>query len=295
VHLATGSVQNSNFESNNKIKIDGETQLYGLIGSNIGYTKSPIMHNRAAQILGVNAVYLPLQMDASKVLEFLDTAFHMNFGGFNVTQPHKEIAAKSLPLAKLKSINTISRTEKGWAAASTDGIGFVSGFKRIGREFSSFENVIFIGAGGAVTAVLEHLSLVKTEMPNITILRRSGDKDLGLKKIVGKKIAFVDLTVENLTIELTGKQAETLLVQASSAPLHGDDLSDYVPALNGFKGVVCDMIYSNPSKLYYAALNLDLASLDGEAMLIEQARASQKIWWGKSATYEDMLMVLRGK
>jgi shikimate 5-dehydrogenase len=55
------------------------------------------------------------------------------------------------------------------------------------------------------------------------------------------------------------------------------------------------MIYSNPSKLYYAALNQDLLALDGEAMLIEQARASQKIWWGKSASYEDMVQALRGK
>ncbi len=295
MHLATGSVQNKTLETNHKIKIDGETQLYGLIGSNIGYTKSPLMHNRAAQILGVNAVYLPLQIEANKVLGFLETAFNMNFGGFNVTQPHKEIAAKSLPSVKLKSVNTISRTGKGWTASSTDGIGFVSGFKRIGREFNTFENVVFIGAGGAVTAVLEHLSQDKSEMPNISVLRRSSEKDAGLKKIVGKKISFTELSVENLTSELAGKGTETLLVQASSAPLHGDDLEAYIPALKDFAGVVCDLIYSNPSKLYYAALNLDLTALDGEAMLIEQARASQKIWWGKSASYEEMLMALRGK
>ena len=295
MHLATGSAENKTLEANYKIKIDGETQLYGLIGSNIGYTKSPLMHNRAAQILGINAVYLPLQMDASKVLDFLETSFHMNFGGFNVTQPHKAIAAKSLPSSKLKSVNTISRTDKGWTATSTDGVGFVSGFKRVGREFSSFEHVVFIGAGGAVTAVLEHLAQNKPEMPKISVLRRSADKDLELKNIIGKKISFADLSVENLTEELNGKGSDTLLVQASSAPLHGDDLSEYIPSLKNFTGVVCDMIYSNPSKLYYAALNQDLVALDGEAMLIEQARASQKIWWGKSASYEDMMQALRGK
>ncbi len=295
MHLATGSAQNKTLEASHKIKIDGETQLYGLIGSNIGYTKSPVMHNRAAQILGINAVYLPLQMESSKVPDFLETSLHMNFGGFNVTQPHKEIAAKSLSATKLKSVNTISRTSKGWTATSTDGVGFVAGFKRVGREFSSFEQVVFIGAGGAVTAVLEYLAQNKSEIPKISVLRRSSEKDLVMKKIIGKKISFVDLSVENLTEELGGKGSETLLVQASSAPLHGDDLSKYIPALKNFTGVVCDMIYSTPSKLYFAALNQDLVALDGEAMLIEQARASQKIWWGKSASYEDMMHALRGK
>ncbi len=295
MHLATGSAQNKTLEASHKIKIDGETQLYGLIGSNIGYTKSPVMHNRAAQILGINAVYLPLQMEAGKVPDFLETSLHMNFGGFNVTQPHKEIAAKSLTATKLKSVNTISRTSKGWTATSTDGVGFVAGFKRVGREFSSFEQVVFIGAGGAVTAVLEYLAQNKSEVPKISVLRRSSDKDLVMKKIIGKKISFVDLSLENLTEELGSKGSETLLVQASSAPLHGDDLSEYIPALKNFTGVVCDMIYSNPSKLYFAALNQDLVALDGEAMLIEQARASQKIWWGKSASYEDMMHALRGK
>jgi shikimate 5-dehydrogenase len=295
VHLAAGSEQNKNLEKQYKIKIDGETQIFGLIGSNIGYTKSPAMHNRAAQILGINAVYLPLHIDAGKVLDFLDIALHMNFGGFNVTQPHKEIAAKSLPSTKLKSINTIFRTVNGWTAASTDGAGFVAGFKRVGREFSSFENMVFIGAGGAVTAILEFLAADKAEMPSVKVLRRSSSKDSEMKKIVGKKASFIDLSVENLTEELNGKGSETLLVQASSAPLHGDDLSSYVPALNAFGGVVCDLIYSNPSKLYFAALNRDLAALDGEAMLIEQARAAQKIWWGKAASYEEMSAALRGK
>jgi len=295
VHLATGSVQNDSRHSNHKIHIDGETQIFGLIGSNLRYTKSPLLHNRAARILGVNAVYLPLEMEACRVLSFLESAFYMNFGGFNVTQPHKEIAASSLPDVNVKSINTISRSEKSWCATSTDGIGFVSGFKRIGREFSSFEDIVFLGAGGAVTAVLEHLISSTNQMPDISVLRRSDSKDEELKEIVGNKISFSDLTVENLIQKLQGKGAETLLVQGTSAPLYGDDLTILVPALSGFKGVVCDMVYSSPSKLYFAALNLNLAALDGEAMLIEQARASQKIWWGKSASYEEMLMALRGK
>ena len=65
--------------------------------------------------------------------------------------------------------------------------------------------------------------------------------------------------------------------------------------LHGFSGFVCDLVYSNPSKIYFAALNANLNAIDGEPMLIEQARASQKLWWKKSASYEEMLLALRGK
>jgi hypothetical protein len=38
-----------------------------------------------------------------------------------------------------------------------------------------------------------------------------------------------------------------------------------------------------------------LVSQDGEAMLIEQARLAQKLWWGRALAYADLATALRGK
>lgn len=278
-----------------RISIDGETRIYGLLGSNIAYTRSPAMHNHATQVLGINATYLPLCLDAATFPVFLNAAYSMNFDGFNVTQPHKEIAAGIFPESGLSSINTIYRTPQGWRATSTDGEGFANSLRRIKREISSYENMVFIGAGGAVSAVLEYLNMHQKHQPSVTILRRSGAKDDALKLTYKGNITFTNLTVADLAESLKGAKSETLLIQASSAPLKGDDLEYLVPALSGFSGSFVDMVYNNPSKLYFAALSADLNAIDGEPMLIEQARAAQKIWWGKSASYEDMLLALRGK
>lgn len=277
------------------IKIDGETRIYGLLGANISYTKSPVMHNKAAKTLGINAAYLPFDLDEKNLSRFLDTAFEMNFDGFNITQPHKELAAKLYAGGKISSVNTLYRAKNGWAAASTDGEGFANGLQRLKRELSSFEELVFIGAGGAVAAVLEYISSALKDLPRISILRRSGSADAALKAIYKGRIEFFALDETALRGCVAGKKQETLLVQASSAPLKGDDLSYLIPAISDFAGNMVDMVYSTPSKLYFAALNADLDAIDGEAMLIEQARAAQKIWWGKSASYEQMLLALRGK
>lgn len=278
-----------------KLHIDGETKIYGLLGSQIGYTKSPALHNRAAQILGINAVYLPFQIEKNNFEAFLAAAIQMNFGGFNITQPHKELAAATFPTKRMRSVNILLRAGETWASDSTDGAGFSQGFARIGRELSSFEELVFIGSGGAVIAVLEHLTSCQKMLPGVTVCRRSAANDASLSSSYGGKISFLDLNAINLRSVLSGRGVETLLVQASSAPLQGDDLQDLVPALDGFAGVVCDMVYSKPSKIYFAALNANLAAIDGEPMLIEQARAAQKIWWGRCASFEEMLLALRGK
>ena len=82
------------------------------------------------------------------------------------------------------------------------------------------------------------------------------------------------------------------MVQATSAPSHGYDLSEFIPALSSFEGLFCDLLYSTPSKIFSVLQEQGHLVLDGLPMLIEQALLSQKIWWGKSASYESVLKEL---
>ena len=70
------------------------------------------------------------------------------------------------------------------------------------------------------------------------------------------------------------------MIQAASAPANGSDMREFIAPFASFVGIFADLIYDHPSALYFDALNRGLKCQDGLAMLIEQARLSQEIWWG---------------
>lgn len=261
--------------------IDGETKLMGVLGEGIAYTRSPALHNRAAALLGINVAYLPLPLPEANVASFLDAAWAMGAVGFNVTTPHKQLVAKLVPADGLSSVNTLYRGAEGWLSASTDGAGFARGLARLGRDVGSFRRVVILGDGGAARAIQEYIRSSVVPVPEIVVLSRTSKAE--------------PLTLTNLAAKVGGAGAETLVVQATSAPQRGDDLAALVPALDGFGGVLVDLVYGKPSALYFSAIARDLVAQDGEAMLIEQARLSQELWWGRSAGYDELARALRGK
>lgn len=265
--------------------VDGQTRLMGVIGHQIAYTRSPAMHNAAAARLGINVVYLPIDLPAAKVEGFLDVAWHMGAVGFNVTTPHKALVASLVKGHRLHSVNTLRRGAAGWEAASTDGQGFVRGLARMGRSLADFDTAVILGNGGAVSAILTQLG----DRP-VRILRRDAARDSELRSA---QVSFDTFTPEALKRALDGAGARSLLIQATNAPQHGESLAAFVPALAGFSGAVSDLVYAKPSALVAAAHAKGLAAQDGEAMLIEQARLSQELWWGRAAGYEDMRAFLR--
>ena len=44
------------------ININGKTKLLGVIGDPIEHTLSPVIHNTLSELLGINAVYMPIHV-----------------------------------------------------------------------------------------------------------------------------------------------------------------------------------------------------------------------------------------
>lgn len=252
----------------------------GLLGHHISYTRSPAMHNGAAFALGINIVYLPIDIPAEHVCGFLDSAWQLGAVGFNVTTPHKTLVANLLGLPEFESINTLRRGANGWESISTDGEGFVRGLTRIGCDVEEFDGYVILGNGGAVSAILKKLG----NKP-VRILRRNNSRDSLMKD---DRVSFLEFTPERLARALRDLGARSLLIQATNAPLYGISLSEFIPAIAKLQGAVCDLVYGNPSALVHQALLQGLPAQDGKAMLIEQARLSQHFWWGCSVSYEEM-------
>lgn len=280
------------------MRIDGSTKILGLLGHGIGHTLSPKIHNFSAQQLGINCVYLPFSVAPEHLETTLKGLWHAGALGFNITMPHK-LAVGKIATGRDVSVNTLYRSASSeMAATSTDGEGFCSGLLHLGRGVESFSRLVLIGTGGANRALVSHFAAVGITFERVTVLRRSdhGDaafKSLGLSAQKGRnEIHFAPLTADALAAEAEGE--DTLVVQGTSAPLKGEDLSFLTPGLAGFKGTLVDLVYGTPSALFHHHQAAGGPCQDGLPMLIEQARVAQHLWWGQSLPYEEIMGHLAG-
>jgi len=136
--------------------------LVGLIGSGIGASLTPAMHEEEARQLGVSYVYRridldTLKLDASALPDLLLATERMGFNGLNITYPCKQSVIPLLhelsdDARALGAVNTVLLKEGRRIGHNTDWSGFARAFKR-GLPDVSLERVVQLGAGGAGAAV----------------------------------------------------------------------------------------------------------------------------------------------
>jgi len=152
--------------------IAGKT-LAGIIGDSPSqYSKSPALWNAAFRRLGINAIYLPFDVDDARLGDLLgvlrDSA---SFIGVNVTVPHKVRVMDFLDeldpgAARIQAVNTIVRSANGQLTGyNTDGEGFIDSLlSPIPEHPRGFMpglediDVLLLGAGGSARAVAFHIS-----------------------------------------------------------------------------------------------------------------------------------------
>lgn len=275
--------------------IDGRTQLLGVLGQGIEFTLSPALNNCAARHLRLNSVYVPLQLnDPAALADTLRFLHASNFIGLNVTTPFK-LSIAQLLRSPMPSTNTLYRDARGnLCAASTDGEGFWRALTHADCEREAVRTVTVLGNGGVCAALLHFFCQHRLPLQKITVLRRNASRDEALARINAGhyQLSCASFNPAQLQHALATDDRHHLLIQATSAPLHGDDLQRFCPALENFCGTVVDLIYDRPSALYHMARARQLKCQDGLPMLIEQARLGQRLWWGKCAPYDALATYL---
>ncbi len=281
--------------------ITGDTKLFGLLSHGVKTTLSPAIHNHAANLFRKDLVYLNFDITADKVAAFLDIFWHMGGQGLNVTMPHKNLVASLVESEGLASVNTLSRTQTGWAGHSTDGDGFLRALERSNATIDDFEMAIVLGSGGAAQAVVSAITLASNDrLLPVIVHRRSRSNDQRLhvndQRVTAQMLTLRDISAESFCDSMKQTQGQRrLVIQATSAPKTGNSLENMIPALDYMSNddLFVDLIYDTPSALYFAAIARGLRCQDGLPMLIEQARLSQQIWWGKAASYDDLVLGIK--
>jgi shikimate dehydrogenase len=142
--------------------LDGDSRLIGLIGSGIGRSLSPALHESEARAQGLRCLYRIIDLDdlgltAADAPELLTAAGRLGFDGLNITHPAKQVILGHLDelspdAAALGAVNTIVFRDRRSTGHNTDWSGFTRSFTR-GLPDARIERVVLLGAGGAGAAV----------------------------------------------------------------------------------------------------------------------------------------------
>jgi shikimate 5-dehydrogenase len=148
--------------------------------------------------------------------------------------------------------------------------------------------VVILGNGGVLPAILSGFT---SSTHKIHILCRQPRYDSALRERY-PILHWLPWEPTALRELLRESDEKTLLIQATSAPLHGDALQGFAEVMGELNGYFVDLVYGKPSQLYHFALQNKIPCQDGLPMLIEQARVSQECWFGRSLGYEVLWNLL---
>ncbi|AFV99633.1 shikimate dehydrogenase [Gluconobacter oxydans] len=257
--------------------IDGHTKLAGVMGWPVEHSRSPLLHNHWCRVHGVNGAYVPLPTRPEHFEAALKGLAAAGFQGVNVTIPHKEAAMRACDrltetARRAGAVNTV-RFENGQIIGDcTDGTGFCDNLTAHDVKLSG--RALILGAGGAARAVAAALL------------------DRGCEVIVANRTME---RAEAMVEALKGGEAVewhdwpsllsgcSLLVNATSLGMNGKADIDWKPLLRqaGVNLCVTDIVYTpRDTPLLKAAQKEGLRTVDGLGMLIHQARAGFRAWFG---------------
>jgi shikimate dehydrogenase len=137
--------------------------LIGLVGSGIGPSASPALHEREADELGLRYVYRRLDLDELRrpIADVVQAVRLAGFDGLNVTHPAKQAILPHLDeltpeAAALGAVNTVVFDNGRAIGHNTDATGFAGSLTR-GLPDARLDDVVLLGAGGAGAAVAHAL------------------------------------------------------------------------------------------------------------------------------------------
>lgn len=264
--------------------VTGATRLCAVIGDPVRHSRSPQLHNAAYDALGLDRIYLALEVPAGRGREAVRSILDLGIDGLNVTMPHKEDAAAACDeltadAAALRSVNTVvRRTDGTLLGASTDGEGFLRSLADAGVDPAGAE-LLVIGAGGAARAVVQASGRVGARV--VVAARRPEAAAAAAALTPGGVAIDLDAIPDALG-------TATIVVQSTPVGMDGES-SPFDPSALGPQHAVCDLIY-HPSvtPLLAAAAGRGARTVGGIGMLLHQAALAFELHTGHPAPLDAM-------
>lgn len=271
------------------VLLDGSTELFGIIGKPVRHSLSPVMHNAAFASLGMNRVYVP--MEVHDVAQAMNGLRGLGFRGVSVTVPHKEAVMPFLdeidPVAeRIGAVNTLllRKDETGQVrirGCNTDWLGANAALAAENIPVQG-RRVVVAGAGGSAKAVAFGLTQAGA---SVIITNRTEASGKALADWLGGE--FIPLN----SLEAI---AADVLINTTSVGMEPDTDGMVVPAaiLPRFFAVM-DIVYAPlETRLLREAKAAGCKTVDGLAMLLHQGAGQFRLWTGAAAPVAVMRAAL---
>ena len=258
--------------------ITAATRLAAVWGHPVRHSVSPQIHNAAFAAMGIDAVYVALQVDPDQVAAALAGIRAYGLLGVNTTLPHKQAVYAAVPRRTpdadaVRAANTVYWDDGELAVDNTD-IGALTRIFGDDVTLAPAEPVVLFGTGAAARAAA-------------AVLGRLG----ATVEVVGRRPAEVAGT-QRLVRDCGGTATTVgearLVVNATPLGLRGEPLPERFMHLRPGQ-VAFDMLYGRaPTPFLAAAAAAGAAAIDGLGMLVEQAALSFARWTGLQPPRQTM-------
>lgn len=280
-------------------RITGHTGLLALIGSPVDHSGSPAMYNYSFARLGLDYVYVALDIKEHDVKDAIAAMRLFNMKGGNVTMPDKTEAAKYMdelsPAAEIiGAVNTIVNDNGKLTGHITDGEGFVNNLKDHGIDIKG-KKITVAGGGGAATAIQVQCALDGAR--EITIFNKKDaffERTLATAEKIRKAVPGIIVNVYDIddVAKMTEEiQASDIFANATIVGMKPMDDQSVVKDLSAFhKGlVVADAVY-NPeeTKLLREAKEAGCTCVGGKGMLLWQGVSAFKLFTGQDMPVQEV-------
>tara|TARA_Y100000385_G_scaffold262707_1_gene294578 strand:+ start:2277 stop:3095 length:819 start_codon:yes stop_codon:yes gene_type:complete len=263
--------------------------FFGIVGNPVEHSLSPLLHNYWLKKYDIDAIYSIIKTEEDGLSDVVKRIKEGSLSGINVTLPYKQKIINHIDQiindAKLTgSVNTLLLEKNTVVGENTDVFGLQAAYlKKISDNIN--KKALVIGAGGVAPSVI--LSLVKSGVKHISIVNRTYDKCLFLKK----KFSFLNILGWNDIRSAIGNH--DIIINATSLGLkNGQDFNfDFTACKKNTTYI--DTIY-NPLKTKTLKFLEDkgIKVFNGLDMFIYQGQKSFYLWHKINPEIDDNLVDL---
>jgi shikimate dehydrogenase len=257
-----------------KNTITGYTKITGVIGDNIQYTKSPLIHNYWYTHYNIDGVYLCFNTTLDSFETAVKGLFASGVIGLNVTVPFKERAfllcdITSDAAQKAQAVNCLTYKDNKIIGHNTDGIGFYNALRHLDNNLDlNNKTILMIGAGGASASIISYLSQFSVK---IKILNRTFDK---AKLLVDKFVDIVDIQAVQIPCV-----CDILIQTTNVKKIETGNILDIPVSIIAQAHYVIDINYGdNAGDFLLKPQSMGIKNCDGSEMLLEQAKPAFELF-----------------